>query len=56
MKKATALLVLAAIAATGSEARRPTEVWTKEQEAKAGIVQNNYKVGYDPNPNLFLIF
>lgn len=49
MKKATALLVLAAIAATGSEARRPTEVWTKEQEAKAGIVQNNYKVGTAPH-------
>jgi len=47
MKKALALTVLAAIASV--EGYRPTEIWTKEQEAAAGIVPNNYQKGTAPH-------
>jgi cathepsin X len=40
---ATALILLAA------EARRPSEVWTREQEIAAGIVPNNYRLGTAPH-------
>ena len=42
MKFTTVILALAIVCAN---ARRPSEVWTSEQEDAAGIVKNNYKTG-----------
>jgi len=46
MKFTTVILALAIACAS---ARRPSEVWTSEQEDAAGIVRNNYKVGTAPH-------
>jgi len=46
MKLTTVILALAIACAS---ARRPSEVWTSEQEDAAGIVRNNYKKGTAPH-------
>ena len=46
MKFTTVILALAIVCAN---ARRPSEVWTSEQEDAAGIVKNNYKTGTAPH-------
>lgn len=45
--KFTAIILALTIACVS--ARRPSEVWTSEQEDAAGIVRNNYKVGSAPH-------
>ena len=44
-----AAALAASCVAANSEADYLSEVWTPEQEAAAGIVSNNYKVGTAPH-------
>merc|ERR1712167_187575 len=46
MKFTTVILAMGIVCAN---ARRPSEVWTSEQEDAAGIVKNNYKTGTAPH-------
>jgi len=42
------LLAVIAVGVYGVVQRRPSEVWTREQEDKAGIIRNSYKIGAQP--------